>query len=621
MSFSSQSLLTFFPVGVTPRPAQLEILDFIERSVLSGELNIIIQAPTGVGKSYIAKAVCDWLRSGYICTSTKQLQDQYLADFSDLVTVKGRSNFTCSLNKNILCDEGKCTLGSKVFKCSFGLTVDQPCTKSNLNNYLSNSVQNSANFAAESASRGTLLWRSKHHCPYYNNKVLGLNAPVSIQNYAYLLTEHRSPGDFAQRKVIVFDECQNIEKELMNFLELSISNDSVDLYNKYAQDNSSFTLFKKSAQFSSDENYNASLDYYLNFLNSFDEKLSILLLPSKCATIKTEDLKKFNKLQTKLTTVLSLFAKDRLNWVVEELQDGINNLTSLKFKPIYVKDYTESVLFCMGAIKIFMSATILDANYFAKTLGLTSYVYKEIDPVFTPAQNKVFSLRFADFSYMKLNRLTAVEKKDFFMQVVRKIDAILDYHKNEKGIVHCGTYEIQDYIRSFSKHFDRFIFPTAADKTYLLNAHKIALNTVVCSPSITEGVDFKDDLSRFQIIVKLPYLDLSDLQISRRLKVDPFFYTYSAAKTLIQESGRSVRNVSDWCSTYVLDTRFDDFCYKNSVLTKVLTRHCCKKTALPASIKSMYIRKLSIINNRSKNVVKKSINAKKCTAAPVKLVC
>jgi Rad3-related DNA helicase len=595
MSFSPQPLLNFFPTGVTPRPAQLDVLDFIERSVLAGERNIIIQAPTGVGKSYIAKAVCDWASSSYICTSTKQLQDQYLSDFRSLTTVKGRSNFQClhcADSSFSSCDEGTCTYKVE-YKCPFGLTTDI-----------------TDRFAAESASKGSLYWRTSEHCCYYENKVDGMNADTTVQNYTYMLYEHFGPRDFFSRSVIIFDECHNIEKELLNFLCLNLSSKSIALVNSFLSELNSapieFVAFKtvkgSDGNIATNSNKNS---YWIDFLNGLQEQLQAILSRSANSEDRKKDYKQIQSLFIKVQTVLTLSQDSVDNWAIDEREDCTHNLLSVLFKPVIVCSYVEKCLCRMGDVRIFMSATILDPAYYAETLGLSSYVYKEIPPVFTPAQNKLYSLRFADFSYSKLKQLNASEKENFFKQVVQKIDSILEQHINEKGLIHCGTYELQDYIRTYSKYSTRLIFPNAVDKVYMLAAHKTLSNSVVCSPSITEGVDFKNDLSRFQVIVKLPYLDLSDLQIKERMKIDPDFYPYNTAKTLIQELGRSVRNENDWCVSYILDSRFDNFCATHPALTKLITRHLCKKAALPTSLK--VVRRRHFVSKKGLNKASKFV--------------
>jgi superfamily II DNA or RNA helicase len=51
----------------------------------SGYKYIVLEAPTGFGKSPVAIAVARTLGSSYICTSTKDLQTQYSNDFSIVI--------------------------------------------------------------------------------------------------------------------------------------------------------------------------------------------------------------------------------------------------------------------------------------------------------------------------------------------------------------------------------------------------------------------------------------------------------------------------------------------------------------------------------------------------------
>jgi len=79
---------------IYPRKEQLYILNEVEDLINRGYKTIFIQAPPGVGKSAITVAILRHY-GGYICTSTKSLQNQYLQDFPELVLVKGRSNYRC----------------------------------------------------------------------------------------------------------------------------------------------------------------------------------------------------------------------------------------------------------------------------------------------------------------------------------------------------------------------------------------------------------------------------------------------------------------------------------------------------------------------------------------------
>jgi hypothetical protein len=87
--------------------------------------------------------------------------------------------------------------------------------------------------------------------------------------------------------------------------------------------------------------------------------------------------------------------------------------------------------------------------------------------------------------------------------------------------------------------------------------------TVLISPSLYLGLDLKDDLSRFQIITKVPYPDLGDRWINEKRKLSGQWYNWQTGLRLVQGYGRSVRSKDDWAITYVLDSGFGNFVNKN----------------------------------------------------------
>jgi len=86
---------------------------------------------------------------------------------------------------------------------------------------------------------------------------------------------------------------------------------------------------------------------------------------------------------------------------------------------------------------------------------------------------------------------------------------------------------------------------------------------VLISPSIYEGLDCADDLSKFCIITKVPYGNLGDPFIKARMEIDPLWYQMNTLILLVQLSGRSIRSATDTAATYVLDTNFDYLLKRN----------------------------------------------------------
>lgn len=99
------------------RPQYKEIIEFIQHSVDIGKKFIIVNAPTGIGKSYIAANLCLYFKEGTILTDQKSLQQQYINEFSWMKQAKGKNNFLCpNLDFQKTCNFGHCK--DCEFKCS-----------------------------------------------------------------------------------------------------------------------------------------------------------------------------------------------------------------------------------------------------------------------------------------------------------------------------------------------------------------------------------------------------------------------------------------------------------------------------------------------------------------------
>ena len=68
-----------------PRNTQIKLINKINFAIGEGYKNIILEAGTGIGKSAIATTLANMYEDSYILTMTKQLQEQYLHDFNDML--------------------------------------------------------------------------------------------------------------------------------------------------------------------------------------------------------------------------------------------------------------------------------------------------------------------------------------------------------------------------------------------------------------------------------------------------------------------------------------------------------------------------------------------------------
>lgn len=86
----------------TPRPQQIELLDFTKKSILDNMKYIMIDAPVGIGKSIYSVMFMDWFKKNYditaqfdILTNSKILQEQYTNEFDFMNSLWGKGSYHC----------------------------------------------------------------------------------------------------------------------------------------------------------------------------------------------------------------------------------------------------------------------------------------------------------------------------------------------------------------------------------------------------------------------------------------------------------------------------------------------------------------------------------------------
>ena len=199
-----------------------------------------------------------------------------------------------------------------------------------------------------------------------------------------------------------------------------------------------------------------------------------------------------------------------------------------------------------------MSATILDIEGFIKELGIdrNEVVVINEESTFDPANSPIYYMPCGSMNYQNIDQS--------LIQVESVVEKILNYKPTEKGIIHTGNYKVANFLNQ-KIGSSRFIIKGDDKKSNqkLIEEHIKSPNpTVLVSPSMTTGVDLKDDLSRWQVIVKMPFGSLTDERIKKKAEIDPDWYACEALKTLIQACGRSTRSQTDHSVTYVLDSSF-----------------------------------------------------------------
>ena len=481
-----------------PRDDQLETISEIFDAIYRGYKYIILEAWSGTGKSAIAATLSSIYDSSYILTVTKQLQDQYLEDFTNMSLVKGRKNFRCRRDMSLTCDDGKCILEA------------DPCEN------------------------------PKTDCDYYIQKFKALNSKTVISNYHYMFLELNYVNDFTRRELMIFDEAHNLENVLMSQLKLEFS--IADLKHYLKLDIEDELIYELD---------NGDYDVWLLFIqeikDNFQKELDKIVNVSKPHLI--EKISYIKQRISDCNRFIENITYDPYSWVFDYNTDN----EILEFKPLKVDNYAQNTLFEYADVCIFMSATILDYKFFSKCLGINEsevYAIRRKSP-FDLNRNPIKTFDEYDLSHKTI--------RDNAPKTLNVIKRILNNHEDEKGMIHTVSTTCKDFIVD-NMNDSRLIEHNTQNRADVLNDFKDSKDPLVLiSPSMNEGVDLPGDLCRFQIIYKLPYPDLRDKQIRLRANADEDWYNYKTSLALVQTYGRGMRFDDDYCITYFIDSRIRQF--------------------------------------------------------------
>ena len=108
---SNNSIHDFQPPGWKDTETKKIILQNVEDAINNEIKYILLEAPTGIGKSWIAATVGLWQKEAVILTPQKVLQNQYEENFESFMKIiKGKANFPCKqLENEYDCSFGECS--------------------------------------------------------------------------------------------------------------------------------------------------------------------------------------------------------------------------------------------------------------------------------------------------------------------------------------------------------------------------------------------------------------------------------------------------------------------------------------------------------------------------------
>ena len=518
-----------------PRPEQKKIINEIIEALEMGFKNIIVEAGTGTGKSAIATTIANYIGDSYILTMTKQLQNQYLDDFEYMLAeIKGKSNYNCQ-------------------------RTDSTCDDCYIDDY------------NDEASKKIPHCNS---CPYRTTLKHAQKSPCMLTNYDYLYMAGNYADIFQSRKLLVLDESHNLEKKIMSFIGKSLNRQRI--FKRYGLD-----IFYPITQGNTLKSIDNE-DYWVGTLHHLIQiglNNKSLEPTRKGRELYDKDIQKFQYLITQLEDTESKFIIElptKKDIQKDKLEDGkFHNGLKAEFKPLTISDYSNSLL-DFGDIRLFMTGTLGNKDKFCEWIGIdpteTYYIY--VKSPFPVEHRPIIKNYVGSMSNNRWNNTNGITK----------IKEIISKHKGEKGVIHTSSNQQAWFIKKSLNSKNVWVAYGKTREDTIRRFEHTRKPVILVGAGIKDGVDFKHDKCRYQIIFKIPYPSLAGKQVNIRMHYDPSWYAYQTIMPLMQAYGRGIRDSTDYCTCYILDNDFEKLLRKYNYLFNEYFLEAIKGTVKPKRV-------------------------------------
>lgn len=541
------------------RPKQKETISDIIYNWLHGTFDIILDAPTGSGKSIAAIIIGGVLseyfgKTGYILISDLSLLDQYRADIEMYLptwsVLRGQQTYTCIVNG----------LNFNVGVCKLKGATSYSDIKSKFPD-------------------------CAPYCEYIVERERAMSAPVTVCTYSFWLMQQNYvkpkfskqdiPAPFDTRDFVICDEAHKLVSIVQNHFSPKFGKTDINKFESvinegitFNKDKDSFKQeikdLRKSIENTNDKSQiKVLLEKYLDKIKEL-VKISDKLKADIGAAATDSGTGRLSKSERtliytcdfisdhciKFEDYCSIIDKIGPDFIVKNDSSADNTITFNCLNESYLLNRT---FHSNCKKKLYMSATIGDPNTFARENSFLSFKSIKLPIVFDYTNSPIF--------YVPDYKMSFKEKEMSMPNVIRMIESIMKMYPDKRGIIQTGSYSFaKQLFENISKEHKKrlLLYEDSASKQENLDTYRYSENMVLVGPSLVEGLSLNDDLCRFQIIMKIPYPSLADKFISAKQKFNPAWYSETTVISILQGVGRGVRNEKDWCVTFILDGCFNN---------------------------------------------------------------
>jgi Rad3-related DNA helicase len=494
------------------RGAQEQALSDIRDAFAAGNDVVLVRAPTGSGKSLLARAIAGCARrpgeaehvqdtGAYYTTPQVSQLDDVAGDelLEDLSVIRGKSNYDCIL-------PGETSTPVNQAPCARERGFDCPV---------------------------------KHRCPYFSDRSIASNRDIAAMTLAYFMQTAGS-DIFGKRDVVVVDEAHGLAEWAEMYAAIELSPAEVPVWDACEPPN-------------------------IDGLSDVEEYVE--RLTSVCSR-RQEELRgklELSPAEAEERDRLAELVRD-LGWFLEDLRDHESPTTwvadqsenrAITVKPLDPARYLHHTVWDRGNRFALLSATILNKDAFCRSAGLNPDNVALVDVPHTfPVENR-------PLYDVTQGKMTYEHREETLPKVARSIGRIMAKHPDEKGLIHAHSYDIADRLHELLDDFgvaDRIRGHDSENRDAALGGWKRSNGAdVFISVKMEEALDLNGDLCRWQVLCKAPYPNTNDSRVAQRLEDDQWGWYYrTALRTVIQACGRVVRAPDDHGATYLADSSLID---------------------------------------------------------------
>lgn len=489
--------------------------------------NVIIDAPTGVGKSAVNVTAAQLADKSFYVTPQKSLreqlqEDEVLSEYYE--ALRGREDYTCG------------ETGTDCSSCPINQNPQESCME-------------------------------MEQCTYWKQKVKAMSADVAVLTFAYLIIDGSIPTmtpdgghvSFGDRDLLIVDECHNLEDQVASlFAGFKVSPWSLpmEVFDNITADLDMDETTRHQQVMGKIETLEQRADDYVTDMTADNVELD------EEVAKKVEQCNKF---------------LDKVEWFYDEVENGRDWVVDMditeygkaryktfKLKPVKVDKFLRNFVWNRADKRVLSTATMPyrdNPEKWQRQIGLPGETHViRVGMPFDKGNRPIHTdCMIASMSQGGIDRR--------WDDVMATLNELAGKHSGQKGLIHSASYARAEDVWKDAKDYpnlkDNIVFDKPEVNTEsLLETWQEGEEQIFVSPATTEGVDLKGDMCRWQVLLKVPFPSPGDPRVEYLLDEVPHvgwdWYYETTANAIVQSVGRAVRSEDDYADYYILDKKFND---------------------------------------------------------------